>query len=651
MKVKLSVKQRAIVEATDGAHLVLASAGSGKTRILTERIRYLLEHRTAHFKVLGLTFTNKAADEMRKRLGDIIDLADNAYIGTIHSFCQMVIESHGHTLGYQRPPVILERETDRLEVLEEVLRDNAALRIDDAARGDERKQRQSLYELLGWISRRKRALSGSTSDDEDRGGDEDAELVYRDYNARLAAQGAIDFDDILLLAYRILTELPQVGRLYARMYRHVCVDEAQDLNEAQYALIRLLAADHGNILMVGDPNQAIYGFNGSSRRFMLEDFPKDFRVTTRELRENYRAAKAVIRTANALFADSIDEVSAPLDGLCEIQALDHEEAEARWIADKIQELLELGEHPEIDGRISLDRIAVLARNRYVFLPFERKLKADGIPHYLKRAGAGDNLESDFARAFDLGLRLLANPLDRLHRGQLCRLLGVDGSRNDDSQPALGQLRAMATQIGPVWRQDYDELVSAWALLDGDANRFPNAVANLKQHCLRWIADDQERSTEQALAVQDLEYLAETWRNYAFQIQAERRTLGHFRNQMAIGLTTPQEEQDGLALATVHSVKGLEYDIVFLMGMVEGTFPDYRAVRAGGRALEEEKNEAFVAVTRARRFLFISWPRTKFMPWDQANRVLQRRSRFLSSIDAYTAEDHWQVLHVAEETSA
>lgn len=384
---------------------------------------------------------------------------------------------------------------------------------------------------------------------------------------------------------------------------------------------------------------------------MLEDFPKDFRVTTRELRENYRAAKAVIRTANALFADSIDEGSAPLDGLCEIRALDHEEAEARWIADKIQELLELGEHPEIDGRISLDRIAVLARNRYVFLPLERKLRADGIPHYLKRAGAGDNLESDFARAFDLGLRLLANPLDRLHRGQLCRLLGVDGSRNDDSQPALGQLRAMATQIGPVWRQDYDELVSAWALLDGDANRFPNAVANLKQHCLRWIADDQERSTEQALAVQDLEYLAETWRNYAFQIQAERRTLGHFRNQMAIGLTTPQEEQDGLALATVHSVKGLEYDIVFLMGMVEGTFPDYRAVRAGGRALEEEKNEAFVAVTRARRFLFISWPRTKFMPWDQANRVLQRRSRFLSSIDAYTAEDHWQALHVAEETSA
>ena len=127
MKVKLSPTQKTIVEATEGAHLVLASAGSGKTRVLTERIRCLLENRKAHYKVLGLTFTNKAAEEMKGRLADIIDLAESAYIGTIHSFCQMILESHGQAIGYRRPPVIMEREGDRLSLLEDVLRNNPVL--------------------------------------------------------------------------------------------------------------------------------------------------------------------------------------------------------------------------------------------------------------------------------------------------------------------------------------------------------------------------------------------------------------------------------------------------------------------------------------------------------------------------------------------
>ena len=308
-----------------------------------------------------------------------------------------------------------------------------------AARGEERERRQYLYDLLALISRRKRAIPGTVPDSEEQGSGDEAELVYRDYNDRLASQGAIDFDDILLLAYRILTELPQVARLYTRMYRYVCVDEAQDLNETQYALIRVLAADNGNVLMVGDANQAIYGFNGSDRRFMLESFPADFRVTTHELRENYRSAKAVIRAANALYPESIDETQAPLNGLCEVQALDREDAEAEWIVAKIRALLDLGSHADIDGQISLDRMAVLARNRYVFGPLESRLEADGIPHYWRRTGSSGDLESDFGRAFDLGLRLLVNPRDRLHRGQLCGLLHAVTTEGDDSQDAMVQL--------------------------------------------------------------------------------------------------------------------------------------------------------------------------------------------------------------------
>jgi DNA helicase II / ATP-dependent DNA helicase PcrA len=647
MRVSLSPKQREIVEATEGAQLVLASAGSGKTRILTERIRHLLENRTTHFKVLGLTFTNKAADEMRERLADLLDLADNAYIGTIHSFCQMVIESHGHTIGLKRAPVIMERESDRLALLEEVLLGNAALAPYYRQLGNERERRQQLYNLLTFFSRRKRQLTGSISQADVQWSSAEAEMAYRDYNDRLAGQGAIDFDDILLVAYRILTEHPQVARLYTRTYRYVCVDEAQDLNEAQYALIRVLASGNGNVLMVGDPNQAIYGFTGSDRRFMLESFTQDFPVCPYELKENYRSSKAVIRAANSLFPDSMDEELAPLNGLCEVRSLPTEDDEAQWVAGKIEELLAVRRHADIEGDISLSRMVVLARNRYVFPPLRERLGAKGIPHYLKRVGSTGELESDFGQAFDLGLRLLINDLDRLHLGQLCELLGIAGDPDDNSQRGLAKLCALAQRTDSHWSKDYDALLAAWSVLDNDVNDFPQALARLREHCSAVVGDNPDATSGRALTLLDLAYLHETWRKYALQVAADRRSLGHFRNQMAMGLTTPHEEQSGLALATVHSVKGVEYDIVFVIGMVEGTFPDYRATRTQGKALDEEKNEAFVAMTRAKRLLFMTWPESKFMPWDQSKRAPQQRSRFLSGIAAYTVNEQPRQLRVAE----
>jgi DNA helicase-2/ATP-dependent DNA helicase PcrA len=639
------------VETTTGAQAVIASAGSGKTRVLTERIRYLLEHRKAHYKILGLTFTNRAAEEMRERLADIVDLSDNTYIGTIHSFCQMIIESHGHTVGYERSPVIMERESDRISLMEEVLLNNPALSQYYQQHRSEREKRKYLYDLLDSISRRKRELPGTVPRMEDESIRDEAKLVYREYCERLAGQGAIDFDDILLLSYRILTERPQVARLYNRTYKYICVDEAQDLNEVQYALIRILAADNGNVLMVGDPNQAIYGFNGSNRSFMLESFSLDFQVKKFEMKENYRSTKAVIRAANELFPESMDEAQAPLSGCCEVWRLENEDMEAIWIVDKIEELLAMNHHPEIDLDISLNRMIVLARNRYVFTPIEKKLAEKEIAFYLRRTGSVWEMESDIGRVFDLGLRILVNPMDRLHRGQLCEIFDIICTHEGDSISGLDQLCRMGEHITPTRRDEFGNLIKAWAMADEDVNHFPLALA-----CLRdYAAQAAERhgevvASESALLMQDMAYLSDTWRRYAQENPMKRRSLGHFRNFMAMGLASPQAKQNGLALATVHSVKGLEFDIVFIMGMVEGAFPDYRAVRMGGKALEEEKNEAFVAMTRAKRFLFMTWPRTKFMPWDQSTRAIQRMSRFLPSLATYTFEETQQTLRVAENQS-
>lgn len=652
MRLKLSPEQQKIIEATDGAHLVLASAGSGKTRILTERIRYLIENQTANFKVLALTFTNKAAEEMKERLSDVPDISEKTFIGTIHAFCQTVIEAHGKAVGFPEMPAILDSETDRLEILREVMLENPVLTPYYQSK-DEKQRRKLLFSLCDSISARKRELSEFCEIPEEYDSDEE-ELVFQDYNDRLMSQGVIDFDDILVLAYRILTEQPKIARLYTRLYKYICVDEAQDLNYAQYALMQTLAADIGNILMVGDPDQAIYGFNGSDRTFMLDYFAEDFDVAKHTLTQNYRSSKAVVRAGNALFPNKMDETRYALPGRCVVHGVSNEDAEAEWVVERIKELQELGRHEEIDGDINLTKMAVLARNRYVFQPLENRLDSAGILYRHRKAGTTAALESDVGIAFDFGIRLLINPRDRLHWRQLCDLWGVQAEPPGTAGSALENLSRLCDKTDKDRHPWCAHLLQTWETLAQETaiDQFPGLVEGIEKVLLDSAEPgDATRTpvTNVEVAVKDLRFLRDAWGRYARSVPPARRSLAHFRNQVSMGLATPQEKQAGLTLATVHSAKGLEFDIVFIMGMTEGTFPDYRAVRRGGRALEEEKNEAFVAMTRAKRWLYITYPKAKFMPWDDKMRVAQTPSRFVTSV-IYQARNHEndQVMMVAEE---
>ena len=416
------------------------------------------------------------------------------------------------------------------------------------------------------------------------------------------------------------------------------MDEAQDLNFAQYALIRALAAPNGNVLMVGSPNQAIYGFNGSDTRYMLQDFREDFKVTRYELTENYRSAKTIIRAANTLFpGDVMDESAAPIGGECLVKALPNEQEEAAWVVGRISDLLAAGKHPDIEGPLTLKSMAVLARNRYVFSAVDSALEGAGMPHYYRRSSTDPVLESDFAQCFDLGLRMLVNPLDRLHWRQLCELLAC-GPGAGTGKTGMDLLRSVASRVRTDWEHSFAALVAAWSSVDNNVSTFSKAVDDLRQHCLSdaRLNGATADAAERALILEDLEFLRENWRKYILATQPDARTLSHFRNQMAMGLTTPLDERDGVPLATVHSVKGLEYDVVFLIGMTEGTFPDYRAVTQGGKALEEEKNDAYVAITRARRLLYITYPQNRVMPWDKGagTTTRQQRSRFLAVLTSY-----------------
>ena len=308
--VEFSTSQRKIVEQTKGAMAVIASAGTGKTRVLTGRVRQLIEKVPGAFKILSLTYTNKAAEEMKNRLSSIPNVENRVFIGTIHSFCLNIIREKGHIIGYDQVPHLFEKESDRLEVIKEVILNNEIL-TRYYEQGDERRRRTFLYDALDHISNRKRNLKML-----DENKKKELSVLFNDYNRVLAEQNAIDYDDIIIFAYRIFSERPKIAELYRKIYQYICVDEAQDLNYAQYQLIKILCGDdHNNVLMVGDDKQAIFGFNGSDKRYFSVDFVVDFNAQKVCLTENYRSSKSIIRIANNIYPDSIKQDNAVYEGL------------------------------------------------------------------------------------------------------------------------------------------------------------------------------------------------------------------------------------------------------------------------------------------------------------------------------------------------
>lgn len=295
IKASLSTRQREVVEHENGPLLVVAGPGSGKTRVLTERVRRLLTEVSGHFRVLALTFTNKAANEMAERLSDLGDVQKRATISTLHGFCLEMLADRGKPIGVSGQPQIFEQAQDRKQILVEAVMANPMLANTLLQSGDQKKQNQRLHEWLQTISFKKNhPISHNGFDDLLE------EHIFEEYNAGLRACGAYDFDDLLLLAYQLLTDFPQIADLYRRLYGFICIDESQDLNEAQYAvLVALCGGVFQNVMMVGDPKQSIYGFNKASPKYMRA-FAEDFNPKSVELTDNFRSSQYVVEAAKAL---------------------------------------------------------------------------------------------------------------------------------------------------------------------------------------------------------------------------------------------------------------------------------------------------------------------------------------------------------------
>ena len=601
--IELSEKQKEIVYAENGPLYVKASAGSGKTRVLTERVRYLLTK--TNKKVLALTFTNKAGKEIEERLNNISEIEKRIFVGTFHGFCQSILENHGNLIGYAKMPHIFEDETDRLELIGQAIKQTPSY-AGKYKTQDKQEQKNFRYRVLNFISEMKRKLIADNEIGEHTD-DENIVLLYQNYQEILRAQNAIDFDDLLLLAYGLLVNYPKTASLYRRSFFAICVDEAQDLNNAQYQLLLALTnGEFNNVMMVGDPNQSIYHFNGSSPDYMDKQFVGDFKPVIVELNENYRSSIKVLEAAEKIIPDAEYIVGTVKEGFFEIKGLDDEKAEAQWVVDKIKKLITLKTHGDIEGEITCEKIAVLARNKYIFNPIETQLKETDLPFYYKMTPGAIQFESDLMNIFDLALRVRLNPQDSLHKQRLLSRLKIETTENMNLGDVISQISDELNK----------ELITLVTKLGEDGS---NLIMMLKDFRDNLNVEDEN---EKNMIFNDIEELLKHWRNYAKN--TDNKSLHQFKNAMALGQTHPLTQRSGITLSTVHTMKGQEFDIVFVIGMDDETFPDYRAVRSGGIEMTQEKNNLYVAFTRAKRFLYVTWPQKRMMPWgDYKDRIISR----------------------------
>lgn len=613
--VEMSDKQRSIVLADDGPIYVKASAGSGKTRVLTERIRKLLAR--SNKKVLALTFTNKAGQEILERLSDIDEIEKRTFIGTFHGFCQSILENHGSLIGYEKMPHIFEDDSDRLELIELAI-EQVPTYLANYKQKDKKEQKDYCWRALNFISEVKRKLINE-NDISEHTEDENIILLFATYQDILRSQNAIDFDDLLLRAYNLFLDAPSIAALYRRSFAAICVDEAQDLNNAQYQFLKALAGDEfKNIMMVGDPNQSIFHFNGSSPDYMDKDFVKDFSPVIISLTENYRSSISVLDAAKKIFPDAEYIEGTVKKGIFELLCAADENIEADWVVNKISSVVTLKKHDDIEGEITFEKIAVLARNRYLFKSVEEKLKNKSIPYYYKMTPGAVKFESKLMQLFDLAMRVKLNPKDDLHLQHLRKIIGI----KDVDGNGLFALEKIASD------DDHKRIINMVISINEDGSNLKSELIKYRQNLV--IEDENETN----MLCNDIDELLVHWMNYAKK--TDNKSLHQFKNAMALGQTHSISQHNGVTLSTIHTVKGQEYDIVFIIGMDDETFPDYRAVKSGGVDLKQEKNNLYVAFTRSKRWLYVTWPRNRTMPWGDSKS--RRISRFLTDFEYSTISD-------------
>jgi DNA helicase II / ATP-dependent DNA helicase PcrA len=640
----LNDPQREAVRHGEGALLVIAGAGSGKTRVLTHRIAYLLATGAARpGEILAITFTNKAAAEMRERVEALVGRSARAmWVTTFHSACARMLRADAERLGYSRGFTIYD-ESDSLRMLKRCMTE---LGIDP--------KRFPPRSVRSQISGAKNKLVDAAAYAEAQGSvfEEAVAEAYALYEKRMLAANAMDFDDLLVRTVNALELFEEVRERWRRAFRHVLVDEYQDTNHAQYRLLQLLCAEHGNLMVVGDEDQSIYGFRHADIRNIL-DFERDFpEAEVVKLEQNYRSTQTILSAANAVVERNRERRSKRLwteiaEGEpVQLSEVGDEHEEARWVAGEIKRLGE-------EEGVSREDVAVFYRTNAMSRVLEDTLVRFELPYQV--IGGTKFYERAEIKDAVAYLNLLVNPSDQVSFGRV-----VNSPRRGIGDTSQARIVSHANTTGrTIWEvvgevEDVPGLAAAAikavsrfherieALVQRAASGEP--VAELLRATLQesgyMEALEAERTVEAEGRIENLEELigvaAEFDVNHELEGDGETPPLEEFLQQ--ISLYTEQdglrEEEELITLMTLHNAKGLEYDTVFIVGCEEGSFPHMRALEEGGE--EEERRLCYVGITRARRRLYMTWARERRV-FGRAERNLP--SRFVDELPEELTERH------------
>ncbi|MDR3435809.1 UvrD-helicase domain-containing protein [Telmatospirillum sp.] len=604
----LNPEQRQAVETTEGPVLVLSGAGTGKTRVLTSRLAHILMSGKARpWNLLAVTFTNKAAREMRERVATLVGpVAEQVWLGTFHALGVRMLRRHGKLVGLESNFTILDTD-DQLRLLKQVME---AERVDW--------KRWPAQALMGTIQRWKDKGLSPEQVDAGEAGDfagGRAQQLYKAYQDRLRALNACDFGDLLLHCLTIFRDPQHRGVLtdYQQQFRYILVDEYQDTNIAQYLWLRLLAQAHKNICCVGDDDQSIYSWRGAEVGNILK-FDQDFPGSTVvRLESNYRSTPAILAAASGLIGHNegrLGKTLRPGDSRAQdgepivVRGLWDGEEEARWVVEEIEARQRAG--------TSLDEIAILVRAGFQTREFEERLITTGIPY--KVVGGLRFYERQEIRDALAYFRVVAQPADDLAFERIVNLpkRGL-GEATMQAMHVLARTQNISLVSAARQLVESDELkpkarATLGTLLD-DFDRWRGLVADMPHGELAQTILDESgytgmwRTEKTPDAQGRLENLKELT-----SAMEEFETMAGFLEHVSLVMENDEKtDVERVNVMTLHGAKGLEFDVVFLPGWEEGVFPHQRALEESGtRGLEEERRLAYVGLTRARRRVFVSY---------------------------------------------
>ena len=626
----LNEAQRQAVAAPPGARLVLAGAGSGKTRVLTHRIAWLIQvYQVSPLAILAVTFTNKAAKAMRERIEELLQTPSGGmWMGTFHGLCHRLLRTHYEEAGLSQRFEILDSD-DQYRLIRRALRE---LNLDEAYWPP--RQMQWMINCHKDEARRSQHLPPSNDHQQ-----QTLVQVYSAYEELCRRFDVVDFAEILLRTLELFRNNQTLRETYQQRFQHVLVDEFQDTNSIQYQWVKMLSAGHKNLFAVGDDDQSIYGWRGAQVENIL-NFEKDFeQATVFRLEQNYRSSGNILNAANAIIANNCGRLGKDLwtdeaDGaLIQLYAASNEIDEARFVVEQIQHWVAQGNRR--------DQSAILYRSNAQSRAFEEQLISSGVPYrvygglrFFERAEIKDalaylrlvsNRHSDhaFERIVNMPTRGIGNKTLEFirNRARLKQISMWQATTEISGERALPPRALSAVSI-------FQDLINQLAHETAEFELTETADHVLKQSGLLEHYK-KERGERAQSRVENLQELVNAARNFTAEEDVEMDKLSLFLAHTALeaGEGQAEEWEDCVQLMSLHSAKGLEFPLVFLCGMEEGLFPHQRAVQEDGR-LEEERRLCYVGMTRAMQQLCLCYAEVRRL---YGRQNYTRVSRFLTEI--------------------